>query len=334
MTEKSELPVIDVGLDDGYAAVKVAWYGEDGTIRTLSVPSRARQGSYGIGSFDSDGTLGGYETDGLRFTVDPGVVGDTTRFSDYNLSPLARILAHHALISAGFSGSSVRIVSGLPLNRYFRDEKKNTDLTARKIESFGKPVKRLDGGTPPRIVFHEVFAQGLAAVVDWLSDGRTIRSQDGPVGVVDIGGQTTDISVILPPRRVDHEHMATRDTGALDVRALLKRRILLSNDVDEISDRTLDSALENGRIRLYGKDGSVEKEREDAVREIEFRLLNQIRSVFGDMLPSLDAILFVGGGSLLFPRLAKSFPNAVIPDHPEFANARGMLKALSLSGER
>lgn len=328
----AEEPIINVGLDDGYAAVKVAWYDPSGAIRTLSIPSRARQGSYGIGSFDSDGTVGGYETDGLRFTVDPGVIGDTTRFPDYNLSPLARILTHHALISAGFAGSAVRIVSGLPLNRYFRDEKKNTDLTARKIESFGMPVKRLDGGAPPRIVFHEVFAQGLAAVVDWLSDGRTIRSQDGPVGVVDIGGQTTDISVILPPRRVDHEHMATLETGALDVRALLKRRILGSNDVDEISDRTLDSALENGRIRLYGKDVSVEKEREDAVREIEFRLLNQIRAVFGDMLPSLDAILFVGGGSLLFRGIAKSFPNGVIPDQPEFSNARGMLKALSLPG--
>ncbi|MDA8150937.1 MAG: ParM/StbA family protein [Nitrospiraceae bacterium] len=330
--DNSEPETIDVGIDDGYAAVKVAWYDQIGAIRTLSIPSSARQGSYGIGSFDSAGAVGGYETDGLRFTVDPGVFGDTTRFSDYNLSPLARVLAHHALISAGLAGKPLRIGSGLPLNRYFRDEKKNMGRISRKIESFASPVRRLDGGESVRIVRHEVFAQGLAAVIDWLSDGISIETQVGPVGVVDIGGQTTDISVILPPLRADHRHLATCETGVLDVRALLKRRIQSLHDLDEIQDSLLDRALKTGKIRLHGNDEDVQKERDDAIREIESRLANQIRSVFEETLPSLDAVLFVGGGTLVFRGLSQTFPNAIIPENPEFANARGILKALSLSG--
>ncbi|MHB1285559.1 MAG: plasmid segregation protein ParM domain-containing protein [Leptospirales bacterium] len=337
MSEKSgSVPTepLNVGVDDGYAAVKVAWYDQNGRIRTLSIPSRAREGSYGIGSFENDGTIGGYETEGLRFTVAPGVSGATTRFPEYNLSPLARVLVHHSLILAGFEGETVRIGSGLPLNRYFRNEKKNGDRIARKIDSFARPVRSLDGGETARIVQHEVFAQGLAAVVDWLSDGKTLRTQEGPVGVVDIGGQTTDISVILPPLVADHEHLSTCEIGVLDVQALLKRRIQANNDIDEIHDAALDSALESGQIRLYGKNVSVQKEREEAIREIESRLANQIRSAFGDVLAGLDAVLFVGGGSLVFRGLSRAFPNALLPDRPEFSNARGFLKALSLLGKR
>ncbi|EAY56108.1 MAG: conserved protein of unknown function [Leptospirillum rubarum] len=336
--EFSEEPVIDVGLDDGYAAIKLAWYGPDGTLRTHSVPSRARSGSLGVGSLFGDSALsvGGYETEGERFTVSPGLEGEVTRFPDYNLSPLARVLAHHALIAAGFAGKQVRIASGLPLDRYFRDGKegkrKDEHRIARKIESFARPVRRLDGTGTARIVSHSVFAQGLAAVVDWLVEGTTIRSQKDPVGVVDIGGQTTDISVINPDFQANHGHLKTCDLGVLDVRDLLGRRIQSSHDVDKISDSALDAALTTGATRIWGKDVSVQDELRDAIREIESRLANEILSVFGKEASTLETILFVGGGSLVFRNLPTRFPNAAVVDCPEFANARGLLKALSLSG--
>lgn len=336
MQEKSELPVIDVGLDDGYAAVKVAWYGEDGTIRTLSVPSRARKGSYGIGALDGGGTVGGYETEGDYFTVAPGIEGATTRFPDYNLSSLARVLSHHALIEAGFAGKSVRIGSGLPLERYFADvknvKKKDDDRIARKIESFAKQVRRLDGGETARIGQHKVFAQGLTAVVDWLVCGQTIRTQKARIGVVDIGGQTTDISVILPGFQTDHDHLATRDIGILDVHKILKRRIMSTHKVDDVESDDLDRALSTGRTGIWGEEVSVQEERLSAIREVESEIENEILAVFEKKISSLEAILFVGGGSLVFRNLRERFPNAILPDRPEFANARGLLKALSLSG--
>lgn len=335
-----EIPVpVDVGLDDGYAAVKLAWYGPDGSIRTFSVPSRARQGSMGVGSlFGDDGTMGGYETDGERFTVSPGLEGEVTRFPEYNMSSLARILAHHALIASGFAGKEVRIASGLPLDRYFRNEKegkkKDEVRISRKIESFARPVKRLDGGETARIVHHEVFAQGLAAVVDWLVTGREIRSQKDPIGVVDIGGQTTDISVIGPQFKASHGHLRTCDLGVLDVRDILGRRIQSSHDVDKISDAALDEAMATGKTRLWGKEVSCLSECQDAIREIESRLANEVLAVFGKEASGLESILFVGGGSHVFRNLPKRFPNAKVLDSPEFANARGLLKALSLSGKR
>ena len=334
----SEEPIVNVGLDDGYAAVKVAWYDGDGTIRTMTVPSRARRGSYGVGSLiGGDEPVMGFETEGERFTVGPGIEGETTRIPEFNMSSLSRVLSHYALIASGFAGKSVRIASGLPLDRYFRDErdgkKKDEGRIARKVESFAKPVKRLDGGETTRIERHAVYAQGLAAVVDWLFSDRDPRSQKKPIGVVDIGGQTTDVSVIHPNCKVDHDHLSTFEVGALDARYLARRWIMSAYNADEISDEDMDMAMETGRIKIWGKDVFVAGECREAVREVESQLDTRIRSVFGKKTSSLETVLLVGGGVYMFRDLPTGFPNAVIPDRPEFANARGLLKALSIRRE-
>ncbi len=332
---------VNVGVDDGYAAVKLAWYAPDGSIRTHSVPSRIQYGAPGIGSLlgEEQRKVWGYETDGVMYAVGSGVSAVTTRFPDYNLSPLSRVLAHHALIASGFAGKEVRIGSGLPLDRYFRDEKegKRPDeiRAGRKIENFSRSVRRLDGGDPPRIVHHQVFAQGLAAVADWLVEGGLreilVRPQKAPIGVVDIGGQTTDISVIDPDFQANDGHLKTCDLGVLDVRDLLGRQILNGHrDADKITDVGLDSAMTTGALLIWGKEVSVREELSEAVRAVESRLEQEILSVFGKEASTLETILFVGGGIHVFRNLPKRFPNAEVPDSPSFANARGFLKVLAL----
>ena len=342
-TEKDETLPFNVGVDDGYAAVKLAWYGPDGTIRTHSVPSRIQYGAPGIGFLpgEEQRKVWGYETDGVMYAVGSGVSGVSTRFPDYNLSPLSRVLAHHALIASGFSGEEVRIGSGLPLDRYFREEKegKRPDeiRAGHKIENFSRPVRRLDGGEPVRIVKHKVLPQGLAAVADWLFDGTSFRDQKAPIGVVDIGGQTTDISVIDPEFQANHGHLRTVDLGVLDVRDILGRQILNSHrDVDKITDVGLDEAMTTGALLIWGKEVSVREKLSAAVREVEARLEQEILSVFGKEASSLETILFVGGGSHVFRNLPERFPSAEVPDAPAFANARGFLKILALkdSGNR
>ena len=332
----SEQALQSVGLDDGYAAVKLAWYAPDGSIRTQSVLSRAQRGALGVGSlFGTAGETVGYETEGEFFTVSPFLEGETTRFPDYNISSLARVLAHYALDSAGFAGKGVRTASGLPLDRYFRNDpngkRKDEARVARKIESFGRPVRRLDGEETSRIVRHEVFPQGLAAVADWLVVGNELRSQEAPIGVVDIGGQTTDISVVNPDYQVDHGRLKTCDLGVLDVRDGFRRRIMSAHNADRIPESALDKAMRTGSLLHWGKEVSVREELSEAVREVELRLRGEILSVFGKEAASLETILFVGGGSHVFRTLSAGFPNATVVRDPEFANARGFLKVLAIS---
>ena len=324
-----------VGVDDGYAAVKLAWYAPDGAIRTHSVLSRAQAGSLGVGClFGENGAVAGYETEGELFTVSPFCEGETTRFPDFNVSPLARVLVHHTLASAGFAGQEVRIASGLPLDRYFREgpsgKRKDEARIARKVESFSRAVRRLDGGETSRIGRHEVFPQGLAAVADWLVSGNEGRTQLAPIGVVDIGGQTTDISVVNPDYQVNRGRLKTCDLGVLDVRDGFRRNIMSSLGAERIPEPALDVAMGTGAILHWGREVSVREERDAAIREIEARLANEILSVFGKEAASFETILFVGGGIRVFRNLPARFQNATIVPDPEFANARGFLKVLSL----
>ena len=324
---ESDERVIDVGIDDGYAAIKLAWNDQSGQLMTFSIPSRARQGSLGVGSLTSDQTVGGYRTEGICFTVAPGIEGEETRFPDYNMSPLSRVLSHHALVCAGFGGRSVRIASGLPLDRYFRNGKKDDEEVARKIRNLAQPVVRLDGGRMARVVHHQVFAQGLAAALDWFVGGN--RKQEGEIGIVDIGGQTTDISVVFPG--LLRERIETFDIGVLSVHAIAKRLIMSRHKVDDVSANSMEMAMTTGTIRIWGKDHPAEIECQSAIQEVWSQLERRIRSVFERKISGLENILFVGGGSHLFRKQLGVFPNAVVPDQPEFANARGFLKALGLS---
>ena len=335
--DHSDPEAIDVGIDDGYAAVKVAWYDPSGAIRTLSIPSLTRQGSLGVGSFGENGTVGGYETDGIVYTVGPDIGGSETRIPDYNLSRTARVLAHHALVQAGFGGKAVRIASGLPLNRYFNGGKKDEERVEQKVWNFAQPVRRLDGGQPARIVAHKVFAQGLTAAVDWFVEGKNPRSHKGKIGIVDIGGQTIDISVVWLDQKgelmTNRDNLVTEDIGVLDVHKILKRQIMSIHKVDHVSSEDLDRALTTGSIWIWTKDHSVQDEIAAAVRSVGEQLEAPILSAFGKEISSLESILFVGGGSYLFRDLVSMFPNAVTPHQPEFANARGLLKALSMRKE-
>jgi plasmid segregation protein ParM len=323
---------IPVGLDDGYAAVKVAFM-KDGKIRMFSVPSRARMGLVGIGTIDSSGTspVGGYRTEGINYTVSPDIEGEETRVPDYNVSPLARVLSHHALVKAGFGGKPVRLASGLPPNDLY-----DADLVRRKIESFAVPVERLDGGESPAIADHRVYPQGVVAVVDWLYDGVSVREQRYPVGVVDIGGQTTDLSVILPPEspggafRVDREKTVSfSGYGVLSAMSILRKKLIRHFGLDEISTSLTSEALRTGIVRLFGKESAIQELRDEAISEVSSQIATRVRSVLGKGT-SLDAVLFVGGGSRVFSGLAGSYPNALVPENPEFANARGMLKILTM----
>lgn len=331
-TEGKTAGPVPVGLDDGYAAVKVA-YLQDGKIRMFSVPSRARMGLVGIGTIDSSGTspVGGYRTEGINYTVSPEIEGEETRIPDYNVSPLARVLSHHALVKAGFGGKAVRLASGLPPDALY-----DADLVKKKIESFEIPVERLDGGASPLIADHRVYPQGVMAVVDWLYDGVSVREQKYPVGVVDIGGQTTDLSVILPPEtpgegfRIDREKTVSfAGYGVLSAMSLLRKKLIRHFGLDEISSSLLSEAIRTGTLRLFGRETEIAELREEAISEVSSQIATRVRSVLGKGT-SLDAVLFVGGGSQVFSTLAGSYPNALIPENPEFANARGMLKILNM----
>ena len=320
--------MIHVGVDDGYRETKLAWK-ENGEIRTFRMPSLVRTGALGVS--DLEGNLSGYETDGEVYSVGDFREGEETRFSGYPLSPFVRVLVHHALVMAGFSGHEVTIATGLPpRDAFLPDGRKNADLISRKIERFARPVTLRGGGEAARVREHRVCTQGIGAVIDFLTDGAALKDLSGPIGVVDVGGRTTDVAVVvLGPGglAIDHARSGSENAGVLDILDDLSRRIRTTERVDDIALSALERALATGTLRLWGEDRNVA----DLVADAKIRTRERVRRVVSVFLgdgSDLETILFAGGGALALPDLLEGYPQAAAVPDPQFANARGFLKSL------
>lgn len=323
---------IVVGCDDGFAATDLVVY-ENGNVRRLKIPSRARSGIHGtsvIGTADGQ-TAPCYKTEGMQFTVGDLPDADTADFANYPVSAMNRVIIHHALRLAGLGGKSVRIATGLPLSSYYRGAVANDEFIQAKRQSLlSVPVEPMDSSETANIVSHEVFPEGLAAWVDYALDDRGQVRVDlsETVGVIDIGGRTTDIAVVLPGRNIDHARLGSVEIGALNAMDEVRIRILQKYGF-ELPHGHIENAIQTGTIKAYGKPVDVKEIVDPIMESVTQSILNAVNKILGKGI-DIDKVLLVGGGAHLFKGVAAHFPQAVIPDEPEYANARGFAKFLSL----
>lgn len=319
-----------VGVDDGHYGIKVVT--ESGAMFT--VPSRASSGKHLIEWAGGNG-------DGAIYVVEEG--GDytahghlteyaDTRFREYPHSALNRVLVHHALRKAGFAGKEVSIATGLPVSYYYNGAEPNKSFIEGKVENLQKAVMCETGGCA-RIVENMVTTEAIAAYFDQIigMDGSPTPAYaeiaDAHVGVIDVGGKTTDCAVILPGgAHVDTQRSGSSDVGVLKLNDTIEAMMRSKFKFDMVPPRLIESAVSSGRIKVYGKEEDVS----DLVREAKEALADSIMGIVRTKIGTgkdLDFVLLVGGGSIVMrDQLAKHFPHARFPEHPEFANARGMLK--------
>ncbi len=311
------------GVDDGYAWVKA--FGGAGVGQT--VPARVEQG---IGVSSLDGGTGGnvYETEGKAYSVGDGVNGEDTTFDGYHTSPLNRVAVHHALYAMGLGGQKISAVLGLPLRDYFVNNEKNERLIAEKIASFKIPVTKV-GADPIIIGDVQIVPQGIAAVVDWGVDdkGNGRPEMKGDIAVVDIGGRTTDIAVVVGGGQIDHRRSGTKkDLGVLKVVDLLGESLRRKFGIEEDLGRAkVEAALRRREIEVWGTAYEIGELVDQAVGEVGAQIGRVVKERLGSGA-LLGRILFVGGGAVVFNRAATEYRNGEIPGEPAFANARGMYR--------
>jgi len=331
-----------VAVDDGYAQIKVVGANPDGSNKPimLSIRSSIRHGS--IGSVSGSGAIATYETDdgATKMTVSDEVSGESTQFDGFHTSSMNRILIAHALVEAGYGGKDdINLWAGLPVANFFKNDEsasRNDEFIAQKIANLKIPVRSLVPGAAPCPKYADVHigCQALAAFIDYAVDDDFQDRQDvglDRVAVVDIGGRTTDIAVVLGGQRCDPTASKTRNIGVLDVQKDLARRIQKKFEVsDSYSADFLDKAVRTGVAKLWGQDFQVSDLVEEAKAATSQKLTNFLSEILGSA-SNMDAVLFVGGGATLFEQSSKQFRNGKILDNPEFANARGLYKYAHLA---
>lgn len=336
-SKKVQEPHILAAVDDGYAQMKIAFGDPESDVPpTLdSVRSSASYGS--LGSL-SGGAVGAYETDGgkVTMTVSDEIRGEATNFDGFHTSPLNRILMAHTLISVGLGGKKVDLWAALPVKDFFLSQSAlNKELIDKKKENLREPVISLVHGVEcAEYGSINIGCQAVSAIIDYaLTDDLTERNESmDRIAVVDIGGRTTDIAYVIGGNRLDNDRSGTQNIGVLEVQnkldALICERFRLTSS--QFAPKVLDDALRSGKIKVFGKHEDITDLIARATPEPSARLETMIRQKIGDGA-ELDAILFVGGGAKLFSAAAKGFRNAVIPQDPEFSNARGLYKYARMS---
>lgn len=326
---RREMAQVVVGVDDGYAQVKV--FGATGKV---VVASAVRSGA-SLSALDG-GSAGVFETEGVRYSAGEGVDGEETRFNGYHTSPLNRVAVHHGLHAIGLAGQEVQLMLGLPLRDYFQGTAVNRELIAAKKASFAVPVDKR-GANRVVVSRAQVMPQAISALVDWgiHEDGSSRpemqESEKAAVAVVDIGGRTTDVAVVIGGNTIDHRRSGTANVGVLTVYEAVADALRARFGIDEEVPRlTCEEAVSGGTVRLFGKQHDVA----DLVRSSLEDVSGQIERCVKRYLGSgglLAAVLFVGGGAKVFGEVVKAFPhNGHIVEEPEFANARGMFRFASL----
>lgn len=329
-------------VDDGNRNIKLVYKG----IK-LCIPSRIQVGPLSILS------IGGGETENREYTIKGKNGDEDSVFSvgpdlessvhvasnDYYLSDYNRVLVYHTLKKAGITGN-INLFTGLPFKNYYsgRGGVINSALVSSKDESLRKnnvfsSSKGALGEMGFKIVSSETLAESISSwmdiVIESKEDGSLSFNSDlisKRIAIVDIGGRTTDITVVKE-FNVDLNSSTTVDYGMLKIRDSLKD-IFLERYEREFSIPLLDRAIETGFVENYGDIDDVSEDifnlRESAAKV----LLSEIKRVLGNGA-DLYKIVFVGGGSIdLYDKFLKSayIKNGVLADDPLFTNASGMYK--------
>ena len=329
-----------VAIDDGYAQTKV--YGRapdgDGIVKKVFRTS-VRSGRYGLRALGGEGAIDSYRTEeGEEFTVSEQVEAENTQFDGFHVSGMNRAVVNHALVVAGYGGRRVELVTGLPVQDYFAPDGSLSNRIAEKKANLARKVSRVSSDAPmAELASVDVGCQAVAAWFDYTFGDDLKPRQDvkGRVAIVDVGGRTTDIAVVVNGASVDAQLSGTRNTGVLDVYKALNEGIRKRFDIrDEFPLAYLDRAVRTGKLELYGKDEDVADMVQAAVAQVESNIVREIDRRIGGAKATLRAIVFTGGGGALFNRIAGNFPNGAMIEDPEFANARGLFKFAAVRAAR
>ena len=155
---------------------------------------------------------------------------------------------------------------------------------------------------------------------------------NGNIGIIDIGGKTTNLLRAVELVEIPQETVSF-PVGGWQAVSFLKSR--LKEEYPELSlpDHVLDQALRTRKIRYNGREQKIGGIVDDAIQTTSNQIHAAMSQVWDlDKMASFDKIVLTGGGALLFGKTLQSFlSRAEMVNDPVEANVRGYRK-LALFG--
>lgn len=318
-----------VVVDEGSNQVKAVWINPDThAIEHRIIPSRVTSEN-------------GEDEEGLPFpyvyTIDNqhySVVEDGTQLlptkgSDFQVSNHNLALVHEILRPI-FGNQSINLHVTLPIFQFYNiDNTRNSQRITEKTTLLNKPVRNPAGHSLAIFNKVNVSPEGIPVWFDVLfNDQLTFNPKYEFVErvlVVDIGGTTTDISMITGGGRIIQK--GSIEIGCFRVADNLRAEL----NAGHASNLAIEKAMRTSTFRKK----TIDQELQQAIFPVAEHIYHQMK-IFEKDEKALDYVVYAGGGATLIGQQLEDLygGNTLIPDQPELALARGILKHKLITADR
>ena len=216
----------------------------------------------------------------------------------------------------------LRIVTGLPVAFYAdRQVVRDRLLGEHRVQREGRHAQTL------KVVDCRVIPQPFGALLAACLDDRgRIVDRDlatGAVGVIDVGGKTTNLLSVNRLSEISRE-TASVNVGAWDVVRAVKDYLAdRYPGLEDLRPHQVVEAVINRQVRYYGEPVDLTDVVEEVLEPLAEQVLAEATQLWNGGA-TLDAILVSGGGALLLgPYIRRHFRHARVVEEPVFANALG-----------
>ena len=231
------------------------------------------------------------------------------------------------------TGPELRIVTGLPVAFYIEDKPllQQRFLGDHTVNRKGRSSQRI------RVADCRVIPQPFGAVLNEALNNRGVIVDldlaGGTVGVIDIGGKTTNLLSINRLAEVSKETISI-NLGAWDIVRAIRDHLSTHYPDRDLRDHQIIEAVINREMKYYGKPVDLTAAVNDTLQPMARQIIAQATQLWNGGA-GLDAILVSGGGAHLFGGAIKShFRHARIVDNPVYANVSGYWKLAQRVGAK
>jgi len=297
-----------LGIDLGFGFTKIAYATPDGNITTLKFPSW-------VAYFERTpmSQIEPIEVDGIEY-----VVGEYAKYERQKLEmasieefvKLSPILVKEAIRR---TGSPTEMVVGI----------------APKFKDYRSEIEKRIHSTIPGNYELSVMPQGFGAYIDLIDTKPELTQED--ILIVDIGFNTVDYILISNGKRIKGNTI--EKLGMTEAVNIFRSLIPPSySQLQNYSPSRLLQIFESpkGEVLVMGSTLNLSSFREKAIIRYSELVLSRLKEEVGSLITEIPYILVVGGGAYY---VKLPLRNVIIPDQPEYANARGFLKYTAIKKE-
>lgn len=219
----------------------------------------------------------------------------------------------------------VSIVTGLPI-AFFSDAQHLKDIIKREHTFFiGRDEKKATINVKDVRVVPQPFGTVFDIVFDESGEIKEPKLATSTIGVVDIGGKTTNILTVH--KLADKIKQTTSvNAGGWDIARFVKRFIDDKFPESDIKEHEIVDSINNRSIRMYGEDVDISNFVDIAISKISEQIIATMTQVWGTG-SGIDKIIITGGGAkLIGDKIRSNFKHAVVANDPIFANSHGYYK--------